>query len=272
MDDHTAQTKICTNPDCLHAGQPQLLESFSHQKTTKDKRRSWCKSCCARASREYHAIHRDGRANYAKQWRASNVDYIREYNKTYKNDHRDETQEKHREWIANNRERVRKWRHDYYLLHQDEQNASAREWAKSHREQHQQTKRQWRLKNIDKERTYTRRRVARRRALPATFTDADWRRALEYFSGCCAICNNPPDLWHVIAADHWIPLSDSRPDNPGTVPVNIVPMCHARKGGVGGCNNSKLNRDPHYWLIDTYGKRTGKQIEDRIHEYFASLA
>lgn len=105
------------------------------------------------------------------------------------------------------------------------------------------------------------RRRALKRQLPAEFTANDWNNALTYFHDCCAVCERPPGLWHTLAMDHWIPLSS--PECPGTIPTNIVPLCH----GVDGCNNSKHNSDPHNWLIRKFGKSKSKKIEERIVTY-----
>lgn len=108
------------------------------------------------------------------------------------------------------------------------------------------------------------RRQARKRDLPDTLTTEEWTNALEYFHGCCAVCGRQfNDLFntHTLAADHWIPLSS--PDCPGTVAWNIVPLCH----GIGGCNNSKHNKDPLEWLIDKYGKQRGRKLFNKINQY-----
>lgn len=109
------------------------------------------------------------------------------------------------------------------------------------------------------------RRRTRQMALPNHFSDADWQNALSYFGGCCAVCGKPSGLWHKMAMDHWIPLSS--PNCPGTIPTNILPLCH----GMDGCNNSKKDRDPVVWLTDRYGPRKAKQILKRIQAYFDSL-
>lgn len=112
------------------------------------------------------------------------------------------------------------------------------------------------------------RRVARKRDLPDTFTVAEWRRALEYFNGCCAVCGRQlDDLFdtHTVAADHWIPLSS--PDCPGTVAANIIPLCH----GVNGCNNKKRANDPIEWIKSAFGERKGRRILARIQTYFDNL-
>lgn len=67
-------------------------------------------------------------------------------------------------------------------------------------------------------------------------------------------------------ADHWIPLVYD--DCPGTVPENIVPLCHSIKDGAGGCNNSKQALDPYQWLIDKFGKRKAEEIFTKIQAYF----
>lgn len=101
--------------------------------------------------------------------------------------------------------------------------------------------------------------------LPSEFTPIDWQRALDYFKGCCAVCGRPPGLWHTVAADHWIPLNSS--DCPGTIPTNIIPLCH----GIDGCNNSKSFKMPEQWLAEKFGKRRAKQILGRIRAYQESL-
>ena len=119
--------------------------------------------------------------------------------------------------------------------------------------------------------TANRKRAARKLLLPHSWSSADWLNALEYFDYRCAACGRPAGLWHSLAADHWIPLTDPRPDNPGTVPINILPLCHSKKGGVQGCNNTKHNQDPLKWLFENFPQKQAKVILQRIEAYFASL-
>jgi ribosomal protein L37AE/L43A len=104
--------------------------------------------------------------------------------------------------------------------------------------------------------------VVRKRELPHTFTEQDWQRALEYWEYTCAVCGRPRGLWHTLAADHWIPLTD--PDCPGTVPTNIVPLCH----GESGCNNSKRAKSPQAWLEAKLGPKQAFQKMLEIDAYF----
>lgn len=163
----------------------------------------------------------------------------------------------------------------YY--HADPQAASERYKAyyRDKTEYHLERARQYRVKNPDIVRAAGRRRIstptykakrqrrrAREQGLPNDFTAADWMFALDYFNHACAACGRPQGLWHKLVPDHWIPLAS--PDCTGTVPANIVPLCH----GAGGCNNIKRHRDALEWLESTFGKRKAKTIAARINAYF----
>jgi hypothetical protein len=169
------------------------------------------------------------------------------------------------------------------LKHQDRIKEGARQRYRNNPQRYKENQRRYRQRHpervrlLDKERhdRYRRnnpavfraknaRREAREHNLPCSFTRQDWQRALEYFNDRCAVCGRPTGLWHTLAQDHWIPLSDPRPDNPGTVATNIVPLCH----GQSGCNDSKRNKDPLQWLTQKYGKRKASRILRRIEEYF----
>ena len=113
-------------------------------------------------------------------------------------------------------------------------------------------------------------RRAKKRSLPKSFTADQWRNALNYFNGCCAVCGRPlNDLFgtHRAARDHWIPVSYDGDDNPGTVATNMLPLCQ----GVDGCNNKKRDKMPGVWLREQYPEREAIEIETRINEYFESM-
>lgn len=102
----------------------------------------------------------------------------------------------------------------------------------------------------------------RKQNLPRAFTVRDWERALEYWGHSCAICGRPRGLWHTLAQDHWVPLTHA--DCPGTVPTNILPLCH----GEDGCNNSKGKKDPEEWLVAKLGRRRANRKLREITAYF----
>lgn len=114
-------------------------------------------------------------------------------------------------------------------------------------------------------------RLARKRGLPANFDREHEAFLRAYWGDVCAACGKQADFWHRIAWDHWIPLTD--PACPGTVPENIIPLCHARKGagtlpGPRACNNAKLQKDPVIWLTQRLGERKAKAKLREIEGYF----
>lgn len=214
-----------------------------------------------RYGREYYAEHTDERRAYAhhyrkerkesvrqsqRQYRAKNLESLLARNRQYYAENRDELLKYHKQYRAKNREMVLDRKRKYYAANKDAIKDNIRRWNDQ---------------NPDMVRAQRHRRLARKRSLPDAFTASDWQHAVDFFGGCCAVCGRPPGLWHTLAADHWIPLAS--PDCPGTVPHNIVPLCH----GEGGCNNAKQSRTAAEWLTTTFGKRKGLAILRRIEAY-----
>lgn len=155
----------------------------------------------------------------------------------------------HKRWRDNNRDQYRK-------LHRE---------AKRRKPNDPEKRRAWEEKNRERMRISVVNRAAKRASLPHDFTQADWQFALSYFGGCCAVCGRPPGLFHTLAMDHFYALS--KPECIGTLPTNILPLCH----GQGGCNNEKHNRDPEEWLTEKLGKRKAKEMLAKIHEFFSKV-
>lgn len=151
----------------------------------------------------------------------------------------------------------------------DKQIKSIKEWNENNREKWSVYTKRYASLHSDRVRTNSKLQKQKRRSLQrgmkCDLTKSDWKRALEYFHDCCAVCGRPQGLWHTLAQDHWIPLSS--PDCPGTTAKNIVPLCH----GIDGCNNKKNSKNPETWLVETYGIRKAKSILQRIESYFNSL-
>jgi hypothetical protein len=160
----------------------------------------------------------------------------------------------------------------YRAAHPNQSRINSALYNRKHREERNEKARQRQYLKPLSMRIGAQRRRARKRQLPDTLTAAEWRHALDYFQHCCAICGRPQGLWHVIAKEHWVPLSDPRPDNPGTSAINILPMCHAVKDGQGGCNNSKHNQDPVKWLKAHHNPKQAALILARVTAYFSSLS
>lgn len=194
----------------------------------------WCKHC----EKNYRARNAVRLREYSRAYYAANREALLQYKKEYYTENTESISHRGREYRRRNADRIASRRHAYYRVNQEQFLV------------------------------YVLRRRARKRSLPDTFTADDWQAALDHFGGCCAACGRPPGLWHTIAADHWIPLSS--PDCPGTVPWNMVPLCHSQKDGEAGCNQSKLDRDPAAWLRARFGPRRGAAIQRRIEDWLNS--
>lgn len=266
--------KTCVRCLCEY---PATTEYFYRYKATKDGLQSYCKKCSRARVRQWAKDHpdkvRENNARYhphslkandvpdgmkrccrcsvlfpktnrrpksycpkcqnqvSREWRQKNPDRAHELQKrsVKKNGHK-----RTANGIARAKERTREW---YKRTYRDKRTAY--------------------LKNAQERRV-------RKRGLPCDFTASDWRRCLDYFNHRCAVCGRPAGLWHRLAQDHWIPVTDPRPDNPGSVPSNIVPLCH----GVGGCNNNKQNKDPLMWLRSQLGDKRANLVLARIEAYF----
>lgn len=292
----TPQFKTCTK-----CGIYKPLHEFHRKKELKDGYRNTCKMCrseaegfryrktpvsgykiCAKCNGEFPATSdcfwkcgdsKDGfrytcikcdketREQRTEEQKAKDSASKRRYAET----HIDQTREAGRRHYHANKHQY----HLYYLEHKDQHQESGRRWVIEHREHVRMSARERgrarRNSNPGRDAVIVQRRLARKRSLPDTLTNADWQRCLSYFNGCCAVCGKPPGLWHTLAMDHWTALSS--PDCPGTVPTNIVPLCH----GIDGCNNSKSNKPAEQWLIQKFGEKKARKILKRIHDYFDSL-
>lgn len=194
-----------------------------------------CKACCRKYRREWCAANREKVRESCREYRAANLERERERSREYNRKNLKRIREYAREYARENRERIREY---------------AREYRAVNREIISVEKQRYRAQSL---------------GLLAEYTMSDWQRALDYFHGCCAVCGRPlRDLFgtHTASKDHWIPLSS--PDCPGTIPANIVPLCH----GVDGCNNRKNATMPDEWLQRQYGKRKAAAILRRIAEFF----
>lgn len=169
-------------------------------------------------------------------------------------DHPEYARKKSREWAKNNPERAREFVNNARAKNRFKYNEINRRSLKRHRATANARQGE---------------RRTRKRNLPHTFTPQDWQYALEYFDHSCAVCGRRAGFWHVISQDHWLPLVN--PDCPGTVPTNMVPLCHSVLDGEGGCNNMKNRQLPDKWLIKTYGEKHARTILARIDAYFATV-
>lgn len=252
-------------------------------------------------SRKYEAEHREQRRAARRQQYRDNVDEMRdrarlkraadpekqrEYQRRsyqkhadkqraerrcYYAEHREQERAYRRNWYVKNADHARKYSRQYALQNPDKVKIAQRRWQASHRQELREYDRRRRAEYPEKIRLKVRRRVSKQQGVPFDFSPKSEARMYEYWGYSCAVCGRTADMWTTLATDHWIALSDPRHDNPGTVALNMIPLCHGKKdvpAGTPCCNNSKINKDPEQWLISRFGKRKAKQILKRIHTYF----
>lgn len=257
------KTKRCScGNECINPSGPELpatLEYFYKHPTATDGFNSRCKDCTKAA---------------AKQSALSNPESARERKRKYKKSEKGRA--KGREHAKRQREKdPEKFRvksRANYAKDIERSRANGRNAYWKNPQKRRENARKYKPNSVTLQVSSEVRR-GRKANLPSKFGLNDWRFALDYFGHRCAVCGASPDMWTGLAMDHWIPLSDTRPENPGTVPWNIVPLCHSKKGAPASashscCNNSKSNKDPHDWLAQRFGVRKAIVIEKRIAEYF----
>jgi hypothetical protein len=238
----------CIHPEARDGWLPSSNNYFQTDRSRKDGLRGTCKSCVAAGQKVYRENNSDKLREMKRQYYLANREQVIAKQLTYHGAHRDERLEYFRQYRLRNTPALR------------ERN---RQWRGANREHLARNMRDWKANNRAKAKTNETKRRARKRNLPVAFIDRDWASALNHFGGCCAVCKRQPGLWHTLAADHWIPLNS--PECPGTVPWNIVPLCH----GVDGCNNQKGAREPSEWLIEKLGKRAAKRKLAEINRFLS---
>lgn len=280
---------------------PATREFFHANKTLKDGLVSACKSCVLAYQKTHYKDNRDKKVEYQKAYREGNLEAISITKARYYRRNREQILKAGRDYYHRTkvrdkdkriayrrrpevRDRTRQRAQKHYHENKQEYIERAKQWGIKNPENKRESARKYTNRNRQKIRKYYKlwqsnnreigrikssRYRGRKRNLLDTFTADDWRFALEYFNGCCAVCGRQlNDLFgeRTAAMDHWIPLSS--PDCPGTIPTNIVPLCH----GVDGCNNSKHDKGPTEWLEWKFGKRKARKVLKRIERYFTVIS
>lgn len=182
---------------------------------------------------------------------------------------------------------ISEYTRQYNIKHKEQRDAYRKYYYYSNLEKERERGRQYHIDNLEKAREHnrqyhrdhpeivreiSRRRRSRLKELPFDFYAEDEQFALEYWNNCCAVCGEELDFTkkpkgHTVwSFDHWIPITDERKNNPGTVPWNMLPMCH----GKNSCNSSKLNSDPIEWLYRKFPDDADSIIE-KIETFFSAF-
>jgi hypothetical protein len=219
-------TKTCSN---CGAELPATTQYFHNRKDSKDGLRGNCKRCQLAREKIYFL---DNHKKIIEQQRMRNkqVDSTKrsEYNKRYREKNPEKVKETNRKYKQNHKETIERYRKKNY-------------------EKIKETMRLYRKSHPEKCREIRQRKSARKRNLPANYTDKQWTSTVAYFSSKCAYCEKEGSL----TQDHFIPLSKG-----GEYTLNnIVPACLS-------CNSGKQAKDFFEWYPKqaTYSKKREQKI------------
>lgn len=140
-----------------------------------------------------------------------------------------------REWAKKNRdkenERNKRWYHEHKELFVD----YAQKWKLNHPNYFVNYNRAWRNAHLERARTQSRNRAARRKNSIGTHTTEEWLEVRNSY-GRCVYCNKEVDN---LETDHVVPLAGG-----GTNDIsNIVPACKS-------CNTSKNDTPLLVWMFN----------------------
>ncbi len=250
---------------CGTCGEVKPVEAFSKNKAKKDGLQTACKACSNIRNVDYYVAHRDQIVARTREYSINQWDKRKQSRQKYYLSHRQQLADALRKYNEANRAAIAANKQKYRAANRERLAAQNHQYHVLHNAEILERKRAYRRANPERFKVYTQRRRTQKRQLPDTLTLADWQRCLDYWQDSCAICGRVASNNLSIAADHWIPLSDPDPANPGTCAGNILPLCH----GTGGCNNSKKNHEPVNWLFKRLGSQAGKDKLAQINAYFA---
>jgi hypothetical protein len=258
------QDKYCPKCDKV-----KHISAFSKNKRKKDGLQSECKDCVHTRNVIYYQDHREEITAYQRWFSKQFWEKRTELRHRYTTANREKVAAAARKYHEANREKILEKQRRYHTENRERLLEYNRQRDKTNRARNTARKRKYRAENPEKYKVYTQTRRTRILNLPMNFDEYDWAYCLAYWNNSCAICGRSIDkdnTDYTIAADHWIPLSDPRPDNPGTVPENMLPLCH----GSNGCNNSKKNHEPITWLFRYLGNTAERKLSE-IMIYFDSV-
>ena len=91
------------------------LSEFYKKNTSRDGRRSQCKSCESLSKKQYHAKNREKINAQCAMYRTKNKEKITEYKKQYHAKNREKILEYHTQYRAHNKEKIAEQKAEYYI-------------------------------------------------------------------------------------------------------------------------------------------------------------
>jgi len=257
-----------TEKRCTQCGKTKPLDTFYDKVGIHDGKTGSCKACIRQQAKKYREQNPGKVQKSKKRYYEQHREEILARDKKHYEKNKNEILQQAAQYREEHREEIRQWHCEYRRQNLKKRRAKDRRYYRENRTKALERSREYRQRPEVHRRIIAKNRLykANKQSLPNSFTETDWQYALDYWHGCCAVCERPPGFWHKIVMDHWIPISD--PKCPGTIPSNIIPLCH----GVGGCNNNKHSQDPEDWITQRLGEKAGRKKLLRIKDYLQSLA
>lgn len=219
---------------------------------------------------EYYRRNREKRLEYMHNRKTENPEIIAKINKEYRQRNSEKISSKKKQRHAENPNINNKRCIESYYKNIEHRKLQANKYYHSTKERLRERRnflaKGYRKKRIESHRIKQSNRRAKKRNLPNTFNIHHRKFMLHYWDNACAVCRRKPKEGLILSDDHWIPIKSDH--CPGTVPKNMLPLCH----GVTGCNNSKSNKNPHLWLLRNFGEAQTIEIEKSISLYFSSIS
>lgn len=265
---------------------PATTECFHRNKTKKDGLQSICKECKSKENRAYNQANQENISKQSRKYYEENKDKISEYHKIYYEENKSEINKQHKEYYQNNRETILENTKEYYENNKEHIKEYKKEYyemnkkkvSQYHKEYYQENRKavlkrvtRYRIENEDiikeKKRIYNienpgnnkiraQRYRTKKRNLPATLAEQQWKQIKEDFNNECAYCGKTKNqqiekYGEDLHQEHFIPLSKGG----GYTHNNIIPSCK-------GCNCSKNDKDFFEWYPgqEFYNKEREKKI------------
>lgn len=263
MDAPNSTTKRCTKCGTEYPATPDHFNRNGHNRLSAS-----CKACIAERKHSYYLTHKKEEAARKQRYKAKYPEREAEHHRHYYAEHKEERAAYNKRYRTEHKKEEAERQRRYHIEHPEKRAQRQQRYQSKNKEKGAERMRRHRAAHPEMSVAIKQRRRARELCLPDTFTSDEAIAALNWWQWKCAYCGinlAQLSLFNDIKRnfDHYIALSDKRPNNPGTVATNMLPSCAK-------CNESKCNRDPIQWIVWKFGKRKGAQIAARIQSYFSS--
>lgn len=225
-DVHSSTVKCCTK-----CGVSKPTSEFGKRKASKDGLHVYCKPCRKAEHADYYSRNREKVRAKNDQWKAENLDRVRDYMAGYYQANREKQDAFTRAWYRTHPEINREQAKRDYRKHKDARISAMKVWRSANSAYIAQRAREYRAANPELVRALRWNYKARKRAAPGHHTGRDILRLFGAQRGRCACCGR--SILHGYHVDHIVPLVKGG----SNWPSNLQLLCKR-------CNLRKKDKDP----------------------------